>query len=174
MNEKVYTINGLTGTAEALRAVFGIGVRPPVAPPAPTITAPPPITAPQTPAPAPLQPNLFHAKERARKGVFGTLPQFAGLKEPRAKSAMMRLFQIASSAFPRFVLKSAARDSLGWSNQTAWEYACALEDAGLIERRGDSIRAKTTDIPFAEATIAEFVYLRDANCHHYVRIKDRA
>lgn len=146
---------------------------------APTIAAPPPVpvprfTTPKIPVPAPLQPSLFDAKERKRKGVFGTLPQFAGLSESRARSSMLRLFQIASSAYPRPVLKSSARDSLGWSNQTAWEYACALEDAGLIERHDDTIRAKTTDIPFAEATIAEFVYLRDKNCHHYIRVKDRA
>ena len=146
---------------------------------APTIAEPPPVhvprfTAPQTPAPAPHQPGLFVTKERTRKGVFGTLPQFAGLAEPRAKSAMFRLFQIVSSAYPRAVLKSSARDSLCWAKETAWEYACALEDAGLIERCGDSFRAKTNDIPFAEATIAEFAFLRDKNCHHYIRVKDRA
>ena len=143
------------------------------------VATPPPVAPSQTSAIAPFQPNLFREREvpnPKKRGDFVTLPQFAGLENARPKSSMFRLFQLIAASFPKWVFSNTACESLGWAKETVWEYACALEDAGLIEKkhRNKYYIARITDLPTAEATIAEFVYVRNISNHHYLRVKDRS
>jgi len=112
------TINGynITCTPEEFRAL----VKTPAAEPAPTITAPPPVTATQTP-PAPFQPNLFRAKEQPK-----LLPQFHG----------MRIGQFVSGVFVAFQNLRDRAIAMGKEELSAWSVA----DEKLVARSDSTER----------------------------------